>query len=86
MASSMLGRRDQRRVNGLVREADVAVRGAGPHLGSIRRQPRNFESRIEAGFGQHFAGQQDSLAAEAGHADCADRRVRAALRAVSGSR
>ena len=43
----------------------MAVRGARTHLGTVRGQPRNLQTRVEACFRQHFAQQQDALAAEA---------------------
>ena len=72
-----VGRGDQRRIDGLPRQAHMAIRSAGAHLRPIRRQPRNFKPRIESGLGQHFAQQQHALPAKARYAHLQDRYLRA---------
>ena len=68
IATSTLGEVTSGESMGLLDKAHMAVRGAGAHLRPVRRQPRNFKARVEAGLGQHFAQQQHALPAKAGDA------------------
>ena len=64
-----VGTRQQRRSDSLFREADVAMRAAGAHLGTVGRQPADFEAFAHAHLGEKLAEQQHALAAEAGDLD-----------------
>jgi hypothetical protein len=60
-----VGMRDKRRTDAFLRQADVAVRAARAHLGTVRGKPADFEALAHAHLGEQLPEQEDALSAEA---------------------
>src|SRR5215468_10741591 len=61
--------RDERRSNAFFREADMTMRAARTHLGTVGRQPAYVEAFAHAHLRQQLAEQQHALPAEACNLD-----------------